>query len=153
MGQKNKVQVHLTIHTVSKQKLLGIYIDGVLTWTPQIDPLCSIISLKITHLRQLATQVPTQAERLYYQGYTLPFIDYGSVTWGAISNIERLTKLQKRAARIILNVDFTYPSAFIFKELDWLTVANRLKHNKATLIYTQGLLKRTILHSLSFPHG
>ena len=47
-------------------------------------------------------------QNLYYQGYILPYIDYGSIVWGAASstNIERLTKLQKRAARIILHADY-----------------------------------------------
>ena len=127
----------IDIQTVSKQKLLGVYIDEALTWTPQIDNLCSTISSKISLLRQLAAYVPTHAQKLYYQGYILPYIDYGSVTWGATSNanIERLSKLQKRAARIILHADFTTPSAFMFKELGWLSVADRLTHNKATLIY------------------
>ena len=163
-GKENKMQVHLTkttcmlagtrhrvnesrplaiqvdgidIQTLSKQKLLGVYIDEALTWTPQIDNLCSTISSKISLLRQLAAYVPTHAQKLYYQGYILPYIDYGSVTRGATSNanIERLSKLQKRAARIILHADFTTPSAFMFKELGWLSVADRLTHNKATLIY------------------
>ena len=73
----------------------------------------------------------------FYQGYILPFIDYGSVAWGATSssNIERLAKLQKPAARIILHAAFNTPSAFMFKELGWLSVADRLKFNKAVLIY------------------
>ena len=67
----------------------------------------------------------------------VPLIDYGSVTWGATSNgnIERLSKLQTRATRMILHADFTTPSALMFKELGWLSVTDRLKHNKATLVY------------------
>ena len=89
----------VSIQTVSKQKLLGIYIDENLTWSSHIDHLCSLISSKISLLGQLATYIPTHAQKLFYQGYILPFIDYGSVAWGATSsaNIERLAKLQKRA--------------------------------------------------------
>ena len=75
---------------------------------------------------------------LYYQGYILPLIDCGCLTWGETfnANIERLSKLQKLAARrIILHADFTTPSAFMFIELGWLSVIDRLKHNKAILIY------------------
>ena len=122
-GKENKMQVHLTkttcmlagtgnqihesrplsikaedvnIQTVSKQKLLGVYIDETLTWNPPKDYLCSNISSKISLLRQVATYIPTHTQKLYYQGYILPLIDYGSVTWGATSNgnIERLSKLQ-----------------------------------------------------------
>ena len=70
-----------------------------------------------------------QVQKLFYQGYRLPFIDYGSNTWGSTSklNIERLSKLQKRAARIILKADFDTPSSEMFNELGWPAIANR--HN------------------------
>ena len=88
-GKENKMQVHLTkttcmlvgtrhqihesrplsikaedvnIQTVSKQKLLGVYIDETLTWNPQIYYLCSNISSKISLLRQMATYIPTHAQ-------------------------------------------------------------------------------------------
>ena len=34
----------IDIQTVSEQELLGVNIDEALTWTPQIDNLCSNIS-------------------------------------------------------------------------------------------------------------
>ena len=82
-----------TIKHVSKQKLLGVYIDENLTWSSHIDHLCSIVSSKITLLRQLATYVPTHVQKLYYQGYILPYIDYGSVVWGAASSTNQLLLL------------------------------------------------------------
>lgn len=44
------------------------------------------------------------SKKTFYQGFILQLIDYGSITRGTTSsaNLERLTKLQKRAARIIL---------------------------------------------------
>lgn len=125
------------IQSVTKQKLLGIYIDEDLSWTAHIDHLCSLISSKISLLRQLATYVPHHIQKLYYQSYILPYIDYGSVTWGSTTgaNIERLAKLQNRAARIILRADFDTPSVEMFNRLGWLSVPDRLKYNKATLTY------------------
>ena len=81
--------------------------------------------------------MPTHVQKLYYQGYILPYIDYGSVVWGAASctNIERFTKLQKRAARVILYADYDTSSDQMFKELRWLSVSDRLKYNKAVLTY------------------
>ena len=46
-----------------------------------------------------------------------------------------MSKLHKRAAQIILHAHFTTPSGQIIKELGWLSVADRLKYNKATLTY------------------
>lgn len=122
---------------VNKHKLLGIYIDENLLWTSHIDYLCSTISSRISLLKQLSTYVPTNVQKMYYQGYILPLIDYGSNTWGTTYkiNIERLNKLQKRAARIILKAEFTTPSSDMFKELGWISVASRLDYNKAILTY------------------
>ena len=124
---------------VKSQKLLRVYIDEhkYINWTPHIDHLCATISSRISLLEQLAQYVPENIQKTFYQGYILPFIDYGSNTWGATSNtnIERLNKLRKRAARIILNADYITPSADMFKSLGWMSVNNRLKYNKAVFTY------------------
>ena len=64
-------------------------------------------------------------------------IDYGSITWGGTSlvNLERVLKLQKRAARVILNADFYTPSKGMFDLLKWMPIHKRLLYNKATLTY------------------
>ena len=101
---------------------------GILTLT---------ILTRISLLRQLSYYVPENVQRIFYQGYILPLINYGSNTWGATdnSNIDRLNKLRRRAAGIILRTDFTSPSANMFKQLGWASVASRLQYNKAVLTY------------------
>ena len=81
--------------------------------------------------------MPTDVQKRFYQGYILPLIDCGSITWGTTSNanIERLSKLQKRAVRIILRADFDTPSSLMFRELKWLSIESRLKYNKAVVTY------------------
>lgn len=125
------------IENASKQKLLGVFIDENLNWSAHVDYICTSISSKISLLRQLSYYVSQNVLKQFYQGYILPLIDYGSITWGSTSaaNIERLTKLQKRAARIILCADFDTSSVSMFQELGWQSVGNRLKYNKAVLTY------------------
>ena len=62
-------------------------------------------------------------------------IDYGSITWGGTSlvNLERVLKLQKRVARIMLNADFSTPSKDMFDLLKWMPIHKRLLYSKATL--------------------
>ena len=137
-ARKLNIQVEdKCLQNVSTQKVLGLHIDEHLTWTTHIDHLCSAISSKISLLRQLAEYVPVGVQKRFYQGYILPLIDYGSITWGTASNtnIERVSKLQKRAARIILRADFDTPSSAMFQELNWPSIENRLKYNKAVLTY------------------
>ena len=55
LSRKLNIQLHENcIQNVSKQKLLGIYIDENLYWLSHIDHLCSIIASKISLLRQLS---------------------------------------------------------------------------------------------------
>ena len=74
---------------------------------------------------------------MFYQSYVLPLIDYGSSSWGPITklNIEIINKLQKRAARIILKVDYITPSVEMSQRLRWMTVSQRINYNKAVLTY------------------
>ena len=94
------------VKQVEKQKLLGVFIDENLSWTAHIDNLCSTISSKMCLLKKLSSYVPVEIQKLFYQGYIFPLIDYGSNTWGTTSkhNIERISKLQKRAARNLRSV-------------------------------------------------
>ena len=52
-----------------------------------------------------------------------------------LKNVERLCKLHKRAARIILSADYRTPSAQMFNELRWPSIQNRHNYNKAVLTY------------------
>ena len=124
------------IVSVNKQKLLGVVIDEHLLWTPHIDYLCSTISSRISLLKHIANYVPVKVQKIYYQGYILPLLDYGSNTWGTTYkvNIDRLIKLKKHAAHI-LKADYTMPSTMMFKELDWTSVSSRCNYNKAVLTY------------------
>ena len=128
-----------TISQVSRQKLLGLYIDEHLNWSTHIDHLCKLISSKISLLQQLSNYVPTHAQKLFYHGYILPLLDYGSVRWGSTSstNINRLLKIQKCAARIILHADFDTPSSTMLLALTdsqpRLTVNTRIKYSRLSL--------------------
>ena len=138
--KSEKININIDNHqidTVSSHKLLGVYIDETLSWNPHIDYLCSVITSRITLLKQLSFYVPENIQKLFYQSYILPFIDYGSNSWGStsITNIERINKLQKRAARIILKADFTTPSADMFQRLGWMSVKHRIDYNKSVMTY------------------
>ena len=132
--QTQNLNIHIEnskLKRVDKQKLTGVFIDENLSWTTHIDYLCATISSKVSLLKQLSSYVPVEIL------YIPPLIDYGSNTWGTTSkhNIERLSKLQKRAARIILNVDYSTPSSEMFTELGLSTISDRHSYNKAVLTY------------------
>ena len=67
----------------------------------------------------------------------MPITDYACVVWGRTSayNVNRLLKLQKRAARIILKAHFLTPSSDMFKELNWLPIETRIQYHTALTVY------------------
>ena len=64
------------------------------------------------------------ARKLFFNSYVLPHFDYCSVIWGNCSKsaLNKLVKLQKRAARIILNKDYNSRTCDLFAELNWMSL-------------------------------
>ena len=89
---------------------------------------CLTISTKLSLLKQLSLYVPLRIQKLFYQGYILPLIDYGASTLGTTSkqNIERL-------ARITLKADYNTPSSEMFNELGLSSIRNHHSYNKVEL--------------------
>ena len=142
-------EIHLKIHDTllqcsSSEKLLGVKIDPLLSWTSQIDQVCSKISSRLFLLTKIKKFLNLDARKLYYSGYILPLIDYCCVIWGNCNagDLNRILKLQKRAARIILDTDPLSPSLPLFKKLGWMTVYDRIKYHKSLLVY-KSLKKET----------
>ena len=150
--KSGKININIDNHqidTFSSHKLLGVYIDETLRWNPHIDYLCSVITSRITLLKQLSFYFPENMNKLFYQSYILPLIDYGSNSWGSasITHIERINKLHKREEHIILKADFTTPSADMFQRLGWMSVKHRFDYNKSVMTY-EALYNLTPLYQI-----
>ena len=114
------------------EKLLGIKIDLNLNWKNQIDQICSKISSKIYLLSKIKKYLNLESRQLFYSGYILPLIDYCCVGWGNCSNegLNRILKLHKRTARLILDHDPIASSEPLFKQLGWMSIEQRIKYHK-----------------------
>ena len=125
------------IKEVENQKLLGVMIDKTLNWDRQVDVVSLNISRRISLLKLLSKYIGKASLNQYYNSYILPLFDYGCLVWGrcSASNIHRLLKLQKRAARIILQADIMLPSQSLFKELKWLSVPKRIQYHTCIMVY------------------
>ena len=74
----------------------------------------------------------------YHNSYILPIFDYGCMIWGrcTTANTQRLLKLQKRAARIILIADIlTHSQIGMFSELRWLSFPRRVQCHTCVMGY------------------
>ena len=125
------------IKEVENQKLLGVMTDKHFSWDKQID----IVSLNITHrltlLKLFSKCVGKQRLNQYYNSYILPIFDFECMIWGrcSVTNTNRLLKLQKRAARVILQADMNTPSLLMFNELKWLPFPKRIQYHTCIMIY------------------
>ena len=106
------------MNDVKYERLLGITIDNCLSWCQQINNIVSKISSGLGLMCRLRTYLPTKGLIVYYIGYILPLFDYCCTVWGETTtlNLEKLCKLQKRAARIILNAKYDLPSLQLFNK-------------------------------------
>ena len=84
-----------------------------------------------------ALYIKTQNRKRFYNAYILPHFDLCCVIWGNCTSVmgDKLVKLQKRAARAVLDVDITVPSETMFTRLKWMTFPERgftIKQSKCT---------------------
>ena len=61
------------------------------------------ISQTLALFRRLKQFLPQWSRILFYNSYIMPHLDYCVTVWGDCSDVARLEKLQKQAARIILH--------------------------------------------------
>ena len=99
-------------------KLLGVYIDEMLTWDNQIKHISSKVSngLRMLYLARKLTDNQETLKTIYYS-LVQPYFDYCDVVWGDCSKTraDKLQKLQNRAARIITRADYSIRSSKHFR--------------------------------------
>ena len=105
-------------------------------------------------MKLLSKYVNQNSLKQYYNSYILPAFDFGCVVWGYTTknNFDRLVRLQKRAARLILKADFLTPSEELFRELKWLTFPKRVQYHTCLMVY-KGIFPQCSLTSLNTTRG
>ncbi|KAK3098946.1 hypothetical protein FSP39_024557 [Pinctada imbricata] len=100
------------IENLTSDKLLGVHIDNHLQFDKHITEVCKSVTQKISLLRKIKKYLGRQHRILYYNAYILPLIDYCLTVYGNASktHLERILKLQKCAARVIMDAPPDTPS-------------------------------------------
>ena len=94
------------LENVQCAKLLGLEIDQELTFIPHIDKLCKKLSQRIGILKKIRYCLPLKYRLLFYNAMIRPVMAY----------VNRVLKLQKRDARIILDADSQASSVKLFNK-------------------------------------
>ena len=127
-----------SIKQVQHAKLLGITLDCHLTWEKHIDDICSIVNSRLSLLRRIKPFLNHHCTLRFYNSCIHNLFIYSSSAWGSCSShlLSRLLRLQKRAAKLLLNDDFSQPSVSLFSKLKWLPIFDLIKIRKLVLLFT-----------------
>ena len=95
------------------------------------------LSQRIAVLCKIKRCLPFKERCLYYNAMIKPMTFYGSAVWTTASkeNLNRVLKLQKRAARVILDLDRSARTVNMFQQLNCIPFYDEVKILKATIAY------------------
>lgn len=128
-----------TLDQVYTTKLLGIHIDSNLTWHDHFDYICKKMSQKIGVIKRLRGILDDNILKLVFNTIVLPHMDFACTVWGRCSNvvnIDRITKLQKRAARVILKCGIQdMDSKALFSSIKWMPFQDRVSYRRCIMMF------------------
>ena len=109
------------IKRVNNKKSLGFIIDDQLKWGTYIDTQCKKITKNIALLRRAKPYAPLQTLIKMYNALVLPHLTYCSTIWNDGSNtiLNKLSKLQRRAARVITGQSYDIRSTEILESIGY----------------------------------
>ena len=96
---------------------LGVTINNDLSWDTHVENVINKCLYFI--LSTIKVFLSFQNRKRFYNAYILPHFDLCCVIWGNCTSVmeDKLVQLQKRAARAILDVEFTVPSETIIDDI------------------------------------
>ncbi len=97
------------LESVTSEKLLGVVVEQNLTWKGHVDKVHRTVSMLLSKFRCIKPFLPTDARIKYCQAFIFPHLDYCSTVLGS-TQLQRLYKLQKRAARMIFDLPTQTPT-------------------------------------------
>ena len=100
---------NIDLQVTSGDKILGVYIDKNLQWNNHYQAVCKKVSTNLWLLSKICNFLSRDHRLMYYKAYIQPHLNYCNIIWGNSSNnnVSRITRLQKRACRLILQDEYT----------------------------------------------
>ena len=126
-----------SIKKVSETEKSGMIIDQHLTWSRHVEEKSKKISSGIDALKRIRPFITTDTANKIYKAIIQPRIDYCSTVWDGlgITSLDKIQKLQNRAARIITQSTYYTSASSLLEDLGWDNVSSRWKKHKATLMF------------------
>lgn len=115
------------IEQVNSIKLLGLTIDKSLSWSNHIKNIVSKIGKGISMTRKCSAFVTPSIIKPVIHSLALSHLEYCSVIWSSAlkSDMKKLQVAQNKAARLVLGCFFRTNTAYMHRQLNWLTVVQK----------------------------
>ena len=97
------------LQATSVDKILGIDIEQNLQWNDHFPVVCKKMSSYIWLMSRISSYLKSEDRLMFYKAYIVPHLNYCNIIWGNSSNnnVNKITKIQKRAFKTILGNEFT----------------------------------------------
>ena len=124
------------IDMVYKTEFLGV-IDSKLNWKDHVAMVKSKLSKSIAIMHKAKQLLDRRSGMILYFSLFLPYLSYCCEVWGNTysSNIKNVYVLQKKAVRIVCNVDYQHPANVLFIELHVLKLHDLIELRTAMIMY------------------
>ena len=131
---------------------LGIVLDPSLKMDLQVASICRTVNFHLRNISRIRKFIDQNTCAHAVRSLVLQRLDYGNSLLGGISqfNVQRLQRLQNRAARLVYCVDRRTSAPPLLRDLHWLPVQERIHFkillhvyncvNKVAPSYLQDLL-------------
>ena len=125
------------ISSVAETKYLGLQVDQYLSWDQHILLITKQISKVIGMLQYVKQYLPLKIIQTMYTSLIEPYFKYCCPVWGWIgtTTLQKLQKLQNRAARVATKSCFDAPSESLIQHLGWLTIEQLIELETAKVVY------------------
>ena len=127
--------IDIDIKMAHADKILGVHVDDNLLWNNHFQHVSKTISSYVSLFSKIRSYLSDEHRLIIYNAYVKPHFEYCSTVWSNTSsgNINKITKLQRRACKLILSQDYTDIQEAL-KRLNILSFDQSIFLNKAKLM-------------------
>ena len=99
----------IDIKMTHADKILGVHVDDNLMWNNHFQHVSKKISSYLWLLSKIKSYLLVEHRLMFYNAFVKPHFEYCSTVWSNTSsgNINKITKLQRHACKLILSQDYT----------------------------------------------
>ena len=119
-------------------KYLGVIFYSNLNWHGHIDTIASKVSRRLGLLSRIRKYISTDVCKQLHNSIVQPLYEYCDILWSNSDKtyLDRLLRLQKRGARIIVKRKIREVSSEqLYKELGWLPLTERWTFHKCLQVF------------------